>query len=79
MSTMIQVRNIPDSLQRRLKARAATEGVSMSAYVRRLIERAVERPSRQEVLDRLRALPAVKTDISAAEILREAREARLGD
>ena len=55
------------------------EGVSMSSYIRRLIERAVERPSRQEVLDRLRALPAVETDVSAAEILREAREARLGD
>lgn len=51
----------------------------MSAYVRRLIERAVERPSRQEMLDALRALPAIKPDISAAEILREARESRFGD
>ena len=79
MSTMIQVRNIPEGLQRRLKARAAMEGVSMSAYVRRLIERAVERPSRQEVLDALRALPPVETDVSAAEILREARGSRFGD
>lgn len=49
----------------------------MSAYVRRLIERDLERPSRQEVLDRLRALPAIEPDVSAAEILREARQARL--
>jgi plasmid stability protein len=76
MSTMIQVRNVPESLQRRLKARAAMEGISMSAYVRRLIERAVQRPSRQEVLDALRALPGIETDVSAAEILREARESR---
>ena len=79
MTTMIQVRNIPEGLQRRLKTRAATEGVSMSAYVRRLIEHALERPSRQEVLNGLRALPPVETDISAAEILREARGFRLGD
>ena len=79
MSTIIQVRNVPETLQRRLKARAALEGVSMSAYVRRLIKRAVERPSRQEVLDALRALPEIEADISAAEILREARESRFGD
>lgn len=51
----------------------------MSAYVRRLIERAVERPSRQEVLDALRALPMIEPGVSAAEILREARESRFGD
>ena len=76
---MIQVRNVPEALQRRLKARAAMEGVSMSAYLRRLIERALERPSRQEVLDALRALPEIEPDIPAAEILREARESRFGD
>ena len=48
----------------------------MSAYVRRLIERAVERPSRQEVLDALAALPEVVTDMDAAEIIREARDSR---
>ena len=79
MKTMIQIRNVPVELQRRVKARAAMEGISMSAYVRRLIERAVNRPSRQEVIDALRALPAVDPDVSAAEILRDARESRLGD
>ena len=79
MNTMIQIRSVPESLQRRLKARAAMEGVSMSAYVRRLIERALEQPSRQEVLDALRALPPIEPDIPAAEILREARESRFGD
>lgn len=79
MSTLIQVRNVPETLQRRLKARAALEGISMSAYVRRLIERALERPSRQEVLDALRALPEIQPDIPAAEILQDARETRFGD
>ncbi len=52
------------------------EGLSVSAYVRRLIERDLERPSRKEVIAAIRALPPVETDISATEILREAREKR---
>lgn len=76
MSTTIQIRSVPGSLHRRLKARAAMDGLSMSAYVRRLIERNLDRPSRKEVMDALRSLPPVKTQTSAAEILREAREAR---
>jgi plasmid stability protein len=30
---MIQIRNIPDDLHRKLKARAATEGMSLSDYL----------------------------------------------
>ena len=32
MSKMIQLRNVPDVLHRRLKARAAIEGMSLSEY-----------------------------------------------
>ena len=77
MVATIHVRNVPESVHRRLKTRAAIEGVSMSTFVRRLIERDLERPSRQEVLDRLRALPAIEPDVSAPAILREGRESRL--
>ena len=76
MSTTVQIRSVPETLHRRLKARAAMEGLSMSAYVRRLIERNLEYPSQKEVIAALRALPPVETDRSAAEILQEAREAR---
>lgn len=76
MSKHVQIRDIPDELHRRLKARAAMEGQSMSAFVRKLIERAVTRPSQAEILDALAALPPVETGVSAAEFLREARRER---
>jgi len=70
---------VPESVHRLLKARAAMDGVSMSAYFRRLIERDLQRPGRQEVLDRLRALAEIETDISAPDGLREARGAAFCD
>lgn len=76
MSTMIQVRNVPDDLHRKAKARAALEGLSLSAYLLRELERAVDRPSRRDLLDRLARLPPVKVEPDPAELIREERDAR---
>ena len=76
MKTMIQIRNVPEPLHRRLKARAAVEGVSMSHYVLRAIERALARPSRRELLEAIRAQPEIRLDPPPAEILREERDSR---
>ena len=76
MKTMIQIRNVPETLHRRLKARAAIEGISMSRYVLREIERALERPSRQELLDAIRSQPEVAPEPSPADVLREERDSR---
>jgi plasmid stability protein len=76
MPTMIQVRNVPDDLHRKAKARAALEGLSLSAYLLRELERAVDRPSRRDVLDRLARLPPVKVEPDPAEVIREERDAR---
>lgn len=76
MQTMIQIRNVPEALHRRLKARAAIEGLSMSRYIVREMERALERPSRRELLDAIRSQPDVTLDVSPAEVLREERESR---
>jgi plasmid stability protein len=73
---MVQIRNVPAELHRRLKARAAIEGLSMSELVLREIRKALERPTRQEVLDRLRKQPVRKFSQPAAEVLREERDAR---
>ena len=76
MKTMIQIRNVPEPLHRRLKARAAIEGVSMSHYVLRAIERSLARPSRRELLEAIRAQPEIRLDPPPAEILREERDSR---
>ncbi len=52
---MVQVRNVPSEFHRRLKARAAMEGMSMSDYILREVGKALDRPTRQDVLERLRA------------------------
>ena len=76
MSTMIQIRNVPETMHRRLKARAAMEGVSMSHYVLAAVERALERPSRRELLAAIRRQPDANLDLSPAEVLRSERLAR---
>ena len=76
MNRNIQIRNVPPAIHRRLKARAATEGFTMSAYLLRMINSHLERPSRQEVLDRIRARPVFGQDVDFAEIIREGRSSR---
>ena len=76
MNRNIQIRNVPPATHRRLKARAAAEGFSLSGYLLRMIDTELERPSRREVLDRIRARPIFEPDMDLAEIIREGRESR---
>jgi plasmid stability protein len=76
MSKMIQLRHVPDALHRRLKARAAREGMSLSDYLVREVRKIAERPTVDEIKARLAALPPVQLEPSAAEIIREERDKR---
>lgn len=76
MSKMIQVRNVPDALHRKLKSRAALEGMSLSDYVLREMEHLAERPTMKELADRIARLPRVEYQLSPAEIIREERDRR---
>jgi plasmid stability protein len=73
---MIQVRNVPDHVHRILKARAAREGMSLSDFIKRELEHSAERPTMQEWLDRVAQAKPIPVRRSAAEVLRELREAR---
>ena len=77
MSTaMVQIRNVPSDFHRRLKARAAMEGMSMSDYILREVGKALDHPTRQEVLERLRLRPVRQIRRSAADVIRAERDAR---
>jgi plasmid stability protein len=76
MSKMIQVRYVEDSLHRRLKSRAAAEGLSLSDFLKRELERIADRPTVTQVRERLAALPTVVLPIAAADLVRAEREAR---
>jgi plasmid stability protein len=74
---MVQIRNVPAEFHRRLKARAAIEGMSMSDYILREVGKALERPTRHEVLERLRTRPPVRPlKRRAADVIRAERDAR---
>jgi plasmid stability protein len=76
MSKMIQLRNVPDTLHRKLKARAALEGMSLSGYLIAEVRRGVERPSISELRQRLAERTPVKPSPSPAEAVRAERDAR---
>jgi len=76
MSKMIQLRNVPDTLHRSLKARAALEGMSLSGYVLAEIRRVAERPTLSELRERLKRRAPVDPRPSAAEAVRAERDAR---
>lgn len=76
MAVMVQIRNVPDDLHRRLKARAALAGTSISEYLLREIERSLARPTPGELLERLRSHGGVALAESAAEAVAAEREGR---
>lgn len=70
---MVQIRNVPVELHRCLKARAAMDGLSISDYVLREVTRSLERPSRAEVIERLRSRPRLKLGDQVVAAVREER------
>jgi len=73
---MIQIRNVPEGLHRRLKARAAMMGMSLSDLLLGEIAAFAETPTPDELRARLAARSPAPADFSAAEAVRAEREAR---
>ena len=76
MSTMVQIRNMPDDVHRTLKSRAALAGLSLSDYLLRHMREVASRPTREEMMARLRALPPVLVSETPADAIRAEREER---
>lgn len=64
MSVVIHLRNLPDEVHRKLKARAE------------LAEKPVKKPTRREFLERLRGHGSVELKVSVVDVLAEEREER---
>jgi plasmid stability protein len=73
MGVLIQVRDVPEDVHRKLKSRAAAQGISLSEYVRRMMERDARRPSMEELSARIEARGRVHLDPPSEEIIREIR------
>lgn len=76
MAGMIQIRNVPVSMHRELKARAARAGMSLSDYLLQVISHAAARPEPAELMRRVRELPPVYPAESPADAVRAERDAR---
>lgn len=74
MSKMVQIRHVPDALHRKLKARAADAGQTLSDYLMAELERLAARPTRQEMRARLHSRKRVILKTPAAVVIREERE-----
>lgn len=76
MSKMIQIRHVPDELHRRLRARAALAGMTLSDYLRRELEASAERLTPAELRERLAALEPLTLRESPVAAVRAERDAR---
>jgi antitoxin FitA len=76
MNTHIQSRNVPSALHRKLKMRAAQKDMTLTDYVKKLIETDLAKPTLREMTERLRRLPPVTTTEDIVAITRHDRDSR---
>jgi plasmid stability protein len=74
MARMIQIRNVPDEVHRKLKVRAAKEGVTLSELLAREARRIADEPTLEELRARLLSRPAVKLRAPPAAVVRAERD-----
>jgi antitoxin FitA len=70
--TILQVRDISESVVAKLRARAAEEGISLSAYVRRLLTNDAGQETISEVIERISSRTPV--EVSDEEIISAIRD-----
>lgn len=73
---MVQIRNVPDEVHRRLKARAAMEGKSLSELALTELTRSLDRPTRRELIERVQTRERVVVSQSSVDAVRSERNAR---
>jgi hypothetical protein len=73
MDKHIQIRNVPEDLHRTLKSRAVLAGMSLSEYLLQEVRKLTERPTVEELRQRLRQRRPVQHMIDSAALVREGR------
>jgi antitoxin FitA len=74
MGVMVQIRNVPEALHRRLKSRAALAGMSLSDYLLSEIRRVAERSTIDELRAHLRSRTETSPSVPPAEAIRAERD-----
>jgi antitoxin FitA len=74
MPKVVQIRNVPDALHRKLKVRAAGAGQTLSDYLLVELERLAARLTGDDMLARIHRRKRVTLRPPAAVVIREGRE-----
>lgn len=72
----IQIRNVPDDIHRKLKAKAAQKGMSLSDFLLEELRPVAELPSLEEWVARVRSRKLYRLKMRPADIIREERDSR---
>jgi plasmid stability protein len=72
----IQIRNVPEDVHRTLKARAAKQGMSLSEFLLAEVTDLADRPTLEELTERVMKRSRVRISPPAAELIRQEREER---
>ena len=73
---MIQIRDVPNEIHSILKARAARDGMSLSDYLKRELERTARQPNLREWVERVRRMKPISSGKTSSEIIHEVRDHR---
>lgn len=73
---MVQIRHVPDEIHRKLKMRAAERGMALSDFLLREVSEVANRPTLDEVVERIRRRPKATGRIDSAALVRAERETR---
>ena len=76
MATTIHVRNVPDEVHRKLKAKAGLAGMSLSADALAELRSALDRPTSDELMQRMKARVPASVRPRPADVIREERQRR---
>ncbi len=74
MQHIVQIRNVPEAVHRKLRVRAAEKGQSLTQYLQEELRRIAERPTAAEMKARLARITPVGGDFSTADFIRADRD-----
>lgn len=74
MGTLVQIRDVPEAVHRTLKARAAAAGMTLSDYLRTILEQVALRPTPEELAARIRLRGRVELPEPSERVVRRLRD-----
>jgi plasmid stability protein len=74
MGVVVEIRDVPEEVHRKLKARAAAAGQSLSDHLRIVLGRAAARPTPREAAGRVEARDRVRLSEPSERTVRQLRD-----